>query len=156
MAPDTKVRLVDYRPFDFEIGEIKLDLDLDARCTRVKAKIHFKRCPDTDLSAHLILDGDNLQLLDVRLDGRSLAPSEYVATETKLLILTQSTDFVLETEVNIDPSMNVKKMGLFAHVGKLVTHCEPDGFRAITYFPDRPDMLATYEVTELHFCGDGR
>jgi aminopeptidase N len=149
MAPDTKVRLADYRPFDFEIGEIKLDLDLDARCTKVKAKIQFKRRPDTDLSAPLILDADNLQLLDVRLDGRSLAPSEYVATETKLLILTQSTDFVLETEVNIDPSMNVKKMGLFAHVGKLVTHCEPDGFRAITYFPDRPDMLATYEVT-LH------
>jgi len=149
MAPDTKVRLADYRPFDFEIGEIKLDLDLDARCTKVKAKIHFKRRPDTDLSAPLILDGDNLQLLDVRLDGRSLAPSEYVATETKLSILTQSTDFVLETEVNIDPSMNVKKMGLFANVGKLVTHCEPDGFRAITYFPDRPDMLATYEVT-LH------
>ena len=93
----------------------------------------------------MLLDGDELRLRSVKLDGTPLAADAYVATPDGLTILQPpNRPFVLETETEIDPSANTKLMGLYRAGNAYTTQCEAEGFRRITYFPDRPDVMAVY------------
>ena len=136
------VRLADYRAPDFAIETVDLDFRLDAHATRVTARLAMR--PVT-AGAPLILDGDELTLVSVAIDGAALAPDRYTATPDRLTIAdVPEGPFTLEIVTEIDPTANTKLMGLFRSSGTWCTQCEAEGFRRITYFLDRPDVLAVY------------
>ncbi|WP_137803475.1 aminopeptidase N [Caulobacter sp. 3R27C2-B] len=146
MRTDTPqaVRLADYRPFPFAIDNTRLVFDLHPNQTRVKAELSVRRTGAT--SEPLVLNGERLKLLSVAIDGQTLAPSQY-GVDAEHLTLPETPDaFVLTTEVEIDPAANKALMGLYMSGGRFCTQCEAEGFRTITYFPDRPDVLSRYSV----------
>ncbi len=139
------VRLTDYRPPDWLVETVDLDVVLDPTRTRVRAKLKLKPNPEAAAPAAVVLDGDELTLRSVSLDGEVLAPDAFVATSDRLTILQPpNRAFVLETEVELDPSANTKLMGLYRSGAAYTTQCEAEGFRRITYFPDRPDVMAVF------------
>jgi aminopeptidase N len=95
----------------------------------------------------LVLDGEELELESLTLDGRALAAGEYALGAEHLTIAQVPGRFMLETACRIRPGKNTKLMGLYAAASGIFTQCEAEGFRRITYFPDRPDVMATYTVT---------
>jgi len=144
MASETApVRLVDYRVPDFLIDTVELDFHLDPKATQVKSRLAVR--PNTEGVADLTLVGDELKLVSVTLDGKPLEAGAYNATSDSLVIRNvPSAPFTLEVEVEIDPSTNTKLMGLYRTGAAYCTQCEAEGFRRITYFLDRPDVLAVY------------
>jgi aminopeptidase N len=144
MRTDTPqpIRLADYRPPAFLIDEIALDFRLEPRATRVKARLKVRRNPGQD--GPLVLDGVRLKLISIALDGRPLSPTDYALTDEHLSVQSPPEAFVLETEVEIDPEGNTALEGLYMSGGRFCTQCEAEGFRKITFFPDRPDVLARY------------
>ncbi len=138
------IRLADYRPPAYLIDTIDLAFDLEPSATRVKAALQVRR--NGDHTEALRLDGVRLKLISVAVDGRRLEPSEYAVTADALTIASVPGAFRLETEVEIDPSANTALEGLYMSGGRFCTQCEAEGFRKITYFPDRPDVLARYTV----------
>ena len=135
------VRLADYLPPDWLIPEVALDFDLDAARTIVKARLSVVRNGAHDRP--LVLDGQGLELLGLKVDGQGRMERPHGATLT--LAISDDTA-TIETEVAISPQANTQLMGLYASGGKLCTQCEAEGFRRITFFPDRPDVLSTYTV----------
>jgi aminopeptidase N len=140
------ILLKNYRPPSYLIYDVDLDVALNPTRTRVRARLKIKRNP-----AHpgnpgaLRLDGEALELESVRLDGRQLGPREYRATEKELVISNPPREpFTLETTTFCDPAANKALTGLYLSRGIYCTQCEAEGFRRITYFLDRPDVLATY------------
>ncbi|MEA2757726.1 MAG: aminopeptidase, partial [Methylobacteriaceae bacterium] len=108
------VRLADYRPPDFLIDRVNLDIRLDLRKTRVTSRLAFRRNPAAPAGVPLALDGDELVLLGVTLDGQSLEPSRYAVTPDKFTLAEPpETAFELEIETELDPSANTKLMGLY-------------------------------------------
>jgi aminopeptidase N len=146
MRTDTPqpVRLVDYRPPAFLVDEVALDFQLDPSATRVRARLELRRNGRHDES--LRLDGVDLKLLGVSVDGRPVSEGEYSLDAEGLTLDSVPDAFVLETEVEIDPSANSALEGLYISGGRFCTQCEAEGFRKITFFPDRPDVLARYTV----------
>ena len=146
MRKDTPqpTRLAEYRPPAFLIDEVSLDFNLEPSSTRVKARLTVRR--DGDHTEALRLDGVRLKPISVAIDGRVLAASEYQITDEDLTIAGVPEAFVLETEVEIDPAANTYLEGLYLSAGRFCTQCESEGFRKITWFPDRPDVLARYTV----------
>jgi aminopeptidase N len=142
------VRLVDYKPPAWLVPQVELEFDLDIEATEVTARLHL-RC-DRQQQQPLHLDGEGLELLSVRLDGRELASSAYTLDGRGLSIPGAVGGSVLETHVRIDPATNRALSGLYLsgsrERGFLLTQCEAEGFRRITFFPDRPDVLAKYTV----------
>ena len=132
------IRREDYRPPDWLVPEIRLDFDLDGDRTRVRATLEVVRNGDHDRP--LRLDGDELKLLSVRSDA------EHRMEGAQLVIDLSGDRATVETEVEISPAANTKLMGLYASGGMLCTQCEAEGFRRITFFPDRPDVLSKYRV----------
>ncbi len=135
------VRLVDYRPPAYLIDEVFLDFSLEPAATRVKAKLTVRR--NGEHSDPLVLDGDGLKTLSVAVDGVAHAFDETAET---LTLAGLPAAFTLETEVEINPSANTALMGLYISGGRFCTQCEAEGFRRITWFLDRPDVLARYTV----------
>jgi aminopeptidase N len=146
IAP-TIVRLADYETPTFLIDSVDLAFDLDARETRVLNRMGVRRAEGAPAAAPLRLDGVNLTLTRLALDGEILASSRYSLDETGLTITDLPAAFRLDIETLIHPDRNSSKTGLMEIGGKLVTQCEAEGFRKLTYFPDRPDVLAVYSVT---------
>lgn len=138
------VRLSDYVPPSHLIDEVFLDFDLQPSATVVRARMTVRRHGPVDLP--LELDGDGLKTLTIRIDGRALASTDYQETASRLVIGDLPASFVLETEVEIDPAGNTALMGLYMSGGRYCTQCEAEGFRRITWFPDRPDVLSRYTV----------
>ena len=136
------IRREDYRPPDWLVPEIALDFDLDAARTRVRARLTVVRNGAHDRP--LRLDGDGLEPLSVRVDGAE-APG-WALEEGRLVIALTGDRAEVETEVDISPETNTQLMGLYASGGLLCTQCEAEGFRRITFFPDRPDVLSRYRV----------
>src|SRR6476661_7308335 len=135
------IRREDYRPPDWLVPELKLDFDLGAETTRVRATLEVVRNGDHDRP--LRLDGDEVELVSVKADGQAV-PSRL---EGEQLVVELAGDrATVETEVVIHPAANTKLMGLYASGGMLCTQCEAEGFRRITFFPDRPDVLSKYHV----------
>ena len=136
------IHLKDYTPPAFLIARVSLDIDIRADDALVKATLSVKR--NSPSNAPLVLDGDELELVSLLLDGKSFA--HQVTAET--LTLESVPDvFTLETVTRIVPQKNTKLEGLYATQSGFVTQCEAQGFRRITWFLDRPDNLAVYTVT---------
>src|SRR3984957_12771820 len=146
MRTDTPqpIRLSDYTPPDFLVDEVHLDFDLAPSCTRVEAKLAVTR--NGEHERPLKFNGERLKLISVAVDGRALKASEYEVDEEFLTIASPPAAFSLETEVEIDPEGNKALEGLYMSAGRFCTQCEAEGFRKITYFPDRPDVLARFTV----------
>ncbi len=138
------VRLQDYRPPDWLVETVSLDVSLHPTAARVRATIALKPNPETT-AAPLVLDGDGLSLVSLKLDGTALPADSYVVTPDSLTIpQPPNHPFKLEIETLLDPSANTQLSGLYRSSGTYCTQCEAEGFRRITYFPDRPDVMAVY------------
>jgi len=138
------VRLQDYRPPDWLIETVDLDVSLDPTASRVRTKLKLK--PNAaGAPAPLVLDGEELKLASLMLDGKPVPAENFVATPDRLTI-TQPPNrpFELEIETVVDPTGNTQLMGLYRAGATYCTQCEPEGFRRITYFLDRPDVMAVY------------
>ncbi len=138
------VRREDYRPPDWLVPDIALDFDLDPAATRVHATLSVTRNGDHDQP--LKLDGDGLLPLEIRVDGNPIAADQWSMDSGALVIALPDAVHIVETLVEIAPQDNSKLMGLYASGGLLCTQCEAEGFRRITFFPDRPDVLSRYSV----------
>ncbi len=136
------VRREDYRPPDWLVPQIALDFDLDPARTRVSARLTVTR--NGDHERPLMLDGETLTPLSVRVDGQGI--NCWRIEQGKLIVPLTGDDHVIETEVELSPERNTQLMGLYASGGLLCTQCEAEGFRRITFFPDRPDVLSRYSV----------
>jgi aminopeptidase N len=140
------VRRLDYTPPDHVVDTIDLRFDLDPARTRVTATMAVRRREDAPAEAPLWLDGEALELLSITLDGSPVPPERLRLTPEGLSIDAPPAAFTLVTEVAIDPGSNTGLMGLYVSNGNFFTQCEAQGFRRITYFPDRPDVMARYGV----------
>jgi aminopeptidase N len=139
------VRLEDYRPPDWLVDTVNLDVSLEATATRVRATLALRPNPKAGTPAPLVLDGDGLNLVGLKLDGAPLAADHYAATPDGLTVAQPPPQpFRLEIETLVDPTANTKLMGLYRSGVTFCTQCEAEGFRRITYFPDRPDVMAVY------------
>ncbi|UVO55401.1 aminopeptidase N [Sphingomonas sp. SUN039] len=144
VAADTPhiVRREDYRPPDWLVPDIALDFDLGAAKTHVAATLTVTRNGNHDRP--LVLDGDGLVPLSVRVDGQAV--NDWRMDGGRLVVPLAGNAATVETEVEIAPEANTQLMGLYASGGLLCTQCEAEGFRRITFFPDRPDVLSRYAV----------
>ena len=138
------VRLKDYRPPDWLIDTVELDVSLDATATKVRAKLKL-RPNSAGAPAALVLDGEELTLRSLLLDGNPLAAESFAVTPERLTIAQPpNRAFELTIETLIDPTANTQLMGLYRAGTTYCTQCEAEGFRRITYFLDRPDVMAVY------------
>ncbi|MBD3844516.1 aminopeptidase N [Bosea sp. SSUT16] len=141
------IRLEDYRPSDWLIDTVDLDIGLHPTKTRIRSLLALRPNPAGQTDAPLVLDGDELVLKTISLDGTPLDASAYTATpQTLTLHAPPRGGFTLTIETEIDPSANTKLMGLYRSSKVYCTQCEADGFRRITYFLDRPDVMSVYTV----------
>ena len=133
---------------DYLIDEVALHFDLHEEATTVEARLSVRRRADApDERAPLVLDGEDLELLEIAIEGRPLEASEYRVDGDTLTIDTPPERFELRTRVAIHPEANTQLSGLYKSSGNFCTQCEAMGFRRITYFLDRPDIMARYHVT---------
>jgi aminopeptidase N len=143
------IRLADYRPPAWTVGQIELEVDLGIDGTEVRSRLHLRRDPAHHLP--LRLDGEGLELMAIALDGQPLDTQAYRYRDNVLEVDGASDGSVLETRVRVRPAANTALEGLYLsgsrERGFLLTQCEAEGFRHITFFPDRPDVLARYTVT---------
>lgn len=141
--------LKDYKPSEFLVDTVFLHFELEEQRTSVKTILTLRRNRDfyPDSSSPLILDGEKMQLQSVQVNGRTLNSGEYHVDEQHLKIENVPDEFILETEVLIKPQENTQLSGLYKSGGNFCTQCESRGFRRITYFLDRPDILAKYTTT---------
>ena len=137
--------LVDYQPPAYLISKIELEFQLDPKNTRVSSKLTVKRNPAGD-DENFFLNGKKLKLESIELDGRELTQDDYSLTKSGLILPDPPDEFELRIVNRINPSQNKELSGLYMSSGMFCTQCEAEGFRAITYFPDRPDILSKYSV----------
>jgi aminopeptidase N len=142
-ASRTQIRLADYAPPSFLVDEVALDFDLDPAATLVRATLKLRR----QAPGPLVLDGRDLQLRSIALNGEPLGDNRYIIDAKSLTLHDAPDDFTLETQVQISPETNTELSGLYMSGTGFFTQCEAEGFRKITYFPDRPDVMARYKVT---------
>ncbi|TPE58465.1 aminopeptidase N [Sandaracinobacter neustonicus] len=140
VAPARK-RLVDYRPPDWLVPEMALRFELDAERTLVHARMRVRR--NGAHASALQLDGEELELLSLAVNG-VVRPVN--AAPEGLVLEIDGDEALIETVVAIRPAANSRLMGLYSSGGNLCTQCEAEGFRRITFFPDRPDVLSRYQV----------
>jgi aminopeptidase N len=146
MRTDTAplIRLADYRPPDWLVETVHLEFVLHPTDTRVRARLTLKPNGSAP-AAPLSFDGDGLTLVGLKIDGADAAAGSFEATPEKLSIAQPpNRPFTLEIETRVDPSANTQLSGLYRSSGTYCTQCEAEGFRRITYFPDRPDVMAVY------------
>ena len=142
------ILLKDYSPPAFLIERVTLDVDIRAEDALVKAMLAVRRNPAAGAkAAALELDGDELELVSVSLNGILLEKEQFEVTKETLAIPGVPDAFALETVTRIVPQKNTKLEGLYATRSGFVTQCEAQGFRRISWFLDRPDNLAVYTVT---------
>jgi aminopeptidase N len=140
-AAPQAIRLHDYRPFGYHVDEVHLTFRLDPQATRVISRIRFR--PNRAAPGPFVLDGAGLDLKWARIDGAAVRPE---VTETGLSCPVPDAPFTWEAEVEIDPAANTALEGLYLSNAMFCTQCEAEGFRRITYYPDRPDVMAPFTV----------
>jgi aminopeptidase N len=155
------IYLADYRAPEFRIKTVHLDFALSPEATRVTARLEISRQSGRSIgqaseaepsgrtnanSPSLVLAGENQKLLSVSLDGRQLSPGDYLLDDKGLTLPDPPAVMTLEISSEINPSANTALEGLFLSNGMFCTQCEPEGFRRITYFLDRPDNLSVFTV----------
>ncbi|WP_204113703.1 aminopeptidase N [Shimia biformata] len=140
-APKT-IYLKDYTPFGFLIDGVELTFRLSPGATRVLSKIRFRPNPDAT-DTRFFLHGEDLTLISAAVDGRPVTPR---IVEGGIELDAPDAPFTWEAEVEIDPKGNTALEGLYMSNGMYCTQCEAEGFRKITFYPDRPDVMATFKV----------
>ncbi len=142
------VRLEDYTPPAFLVDEVDLSVDLHEEYADVRARMLIRRNPESiDAAGPLVLPGENQELLGVSLEERRLGPDEYRLDDSVLTLDQVPEQFELTVESRNRPQDNTALEGLYRSGGNFFTQCEPEGFRRITYYPDRPDVLARFTTT---------
>ncbi len=139
--------LADYTPPPYRIEAVDLTFTLNPTQTTVRAQLKIKRAEGIPAAAPLELTGENLKLNSVALNGRQLTADDYSLSDKLLIISAPPASFTLDTEVEISPESNKALEGLYRSSTVYCTQCEPEGFRRITFFVDRPDVMATYRTT---------
>lgn len=140
--------LKDYRPADFIIETVHLHVDLHEENTLVKTVLKLKRNPLAQTpAAPLVLNGEELSLQSVSIDGKRLAAQQFQVDDQHLTIPQPPDAFILETEVIIQPQKNTRLSGLYKSRTNFCTQCEAHGFRRITYYLDRPDVMSRFITT---------
>src|SRR5882672_7271792 len=138
----------DYRPPDYLVDRIDLSFDIRDDKTRVTAVAAYRRNPAAGTDQQpLVLTGRELTLVELKLDGKALTAADYRTTPENLTIHRVPQAFELTTVTDIFPHQNTALEGLYASGPMLCTQCEAEGFRRITWYPDRPDVMARYSVT---------
>ena len=137
--------LKDYRPPAFLIDRVELDFDLRERGTRVRARLQIRRREPAG-PRDLRLDGEGLKLIDIAIDGRALGDGAFDVDAEGLSVRAAPDRFTLTTEVEIAPEDNTALEGLYRSDAMFCTQCEAEGFRRITYFLDRPDVMARFST----------
>ncbi len=140
----TPVRLSDYRPPAYLVPRIALTFRLDPKRTIVRAEMDVEPRPGTEPGTPLLFDGDGIELVSLRLNGR-VVNADASPDQLRINDLPQ-VPFTLEIETAVNPQANLALSGLYRSNGVYCTQCEAEGFRRITYFPDRPDVLSIYTV----------
>ena len=144
----TTIHLKDYTAPDYLIETVELLFELDPELTRVQSRLTIRSGYDRSGGVRpLLLNGEELALVSLKLDGQELPVERYRVGEQGLTLLDPPDSFVLEISTEISPKANTALSGLYASGPMLCTQCEAEGFRRITYYPDRPDVMAVYTVT---------
>lgn len=146
-AQDKLIQLADYTPPAFLIETVHLDIDIRSDGTVVKSRLVCRRNPADPSAADLLLDGEELETLSVSIDGRLMAANEYRMSSEQLVIGNLPETFALEIAVRIQPDSNTQLSGLYRSADGYFSQCEAQGFRRITWFLDRPDVMSCYTVT---------
>ena len=141
------IRRVDYRPPAFLVDSVELDFDIYDDLTRVRSRLSLRRNDAAGAPAQCVFDGEMLVIESLAIDGRPLTDSEYRYEDDRLALLSVPDQFVFESVVTIDPKRNTALEGLYVSNGMYCTQCEAEGFRRITFFPDRPDVLSRFTTT---------
>ncbi|AJC50476.1 aminopeptidase N [Coxiella endosymbiont of Amblyomma americanum] len=141
------IYLEDYRPPEFLADAVNIHVDLYEEETSVKTILNLRRNSEVNTLAPLTLNGEEISLKRIALNGQALSSTQYQLTDSLLTISNVPEVFVLESEVTIKPQKNFKLSGLYKSKNNFCSQCEPHGFRRITYFLDRPDVLAIYTTT---------
>jgi aminopeptidase N len=149
-VPHQPIRLAAYTPPAFLIDTVDLVFDLGEEKTGVKARLGIRRNPAAkDPTVPLKLDGKEMELVSLALDGQALGRNSYQVDAESLTIHAVPDQFTLDVETRIEPQNNTVLSGLYKSGGNFCTQCEPEGFRRITYFIDRPDVMARFTTTIL-------
>ncbi|MCL4128568.1 UNVERIFIED_CONTAM: hypothetical protein GTU68_036043 [Idotea baltica] len=138
--------LKDYKPSNYLIEDTYLTFDLDETKTIVTSKLNITANPANRESNTLVLDGNALKLISIKIDDKELSATDYKVNDNQLTIENAPSEFVLETVVEINPTANTSLEGLYKSGDVFCTQCEATGFRNITYYLDRPDVMASYTV----------
>jgi aminopeptidase N len=148
MRTETSVTVYrrDYRPFPFDIPTVALAFDLDPEATTVTSRLEVRR-HSADDTAPLELDGSDLELIAVSVDGRLLGGGDYSVDASTLTLTGLGPTATVEIVSRCRPAANSTLMGLYVSGGNFFTQCEAEGFRRITWFADRPDVMSRYRVT---------
>ena len=142
------IKLSEYRLPDYLINETQLTFELFEDHALVHAQLMMERNPGLDSSLPpLILDGEQLELVHIKLDEQLLSTDQYQLDERSLQLQPQRAKFVLNTTVRIEPQNNTELEGLYKSSGMFCTQCEAEGFRKITYYLDRPDVMSRFTTT---------
>ena len=145
-APVAKY-LRDYCPAAFLIDRVDLEFDIHDSHTSVRSRMVVKRHPQAVASDSTLCLHGSAELVSVVLDGEKLPPSAWTLADEQLCLANVPESFILDIETRLDPASNTSLMGLYASNGNLYTQCEPEGFRKITYYLDRPDVMAKFSTT---------
>jgi len=137
----------DYQPYPYAIPEVALAFDLEPESTRVHSTLRVERKPDAQADAPLVLDGTELELVSLRVDGAPWPAGRYTLDEAALTLSGLPAQATIEIVSRCRPSANSTLMGLYVSGGNFFTQCEAEGFRRITWFADRPDVMSRYRVT---------
>jgi aminopeptidase N len=144
------IRLADYRPPAYLADAVELTFRLAPQATRVRARVAFRRNParETDGALDLRLDGRALRLVSAAIDGAPVPQNALALDDEGLTVAAAHVpeSFTWEAETEIDPAANTALEGLYMSNGMYCTQCEAQGFRKITYWPDRPDVMARFRV----------
>lgn len=136
--------LSEYQALDYRIDQVALTFQLSAETTQVTSELQITNLLDTEQS--ICFNGEDLKLLAVRLNGQALTDQDYQVTDSDLSLTLPVGQSVLAMTTQINPKANTRLEGLYLSDGVYCTQCEAEGFRRITYFPDRPDMMTVYQV----------
>ena len=144
------IYLKDYQAPEYLIDETHLTFELFEDHTLVHAQLVMRRNPERGAGLPpLALDGQQLELLSVKLNDLELTAQDYQLTDSHLTLHPQTEQFVLDTSVKIHPESNTALEGLYKSGGMFCTQCEAEGFRKITYYLDRPDVMSTFTTTVI-------
>ncbi|MCG8489128.1 MAG: aminopeptidase N [Chromatiales bacterium] len=142
------IHLKDYQPPHFLVDQVSLEFDLQQEKTLVTSHLQMRRNPaSTEQNPELVLDGEQLKLLRLAIDDQVLSKAAYQLDDHSLTIADVKERFTLSTQVEIRPQENTALEGLYQSGEMYCTQCEAEGFRRITYFPDRPDVMAGFDTT---------